>query len=71
VDLLVDDRGEQAVVEVRSARRRDGDEYLYTASKERQVRRAAAGLDPPVFRIDLVTVLFAEDGITLRWARRV
>ena len=71
VDLIVDWGREAAVVEVRSARREAGDDRLFTATKEQQVRRVAATLDPPIFRIDVVTVLIGSGGVRLRWHRRM
>lgn len=71
VDLIVDWGDEVAVVEVRSARGEDGAERLFTAAKERQVRRVAATLEPPIFRVDVVTVLIGARGVRLRWHRRV
>lgn len=71
LDLVVDFDGEPAVVEVRSARRADVVADLFPYSKERQVRRLAALLEPPVFRIDLVTVLMTPDGVRVRWHPRV
>jgi len=71
VDLIVDWGDEAAVVEVRSARGEHGAERLFTAAKERQVRRVAAALEPPIFRVDVVTVLVGPRGIRLRWHRRV
>lgn len=71
VDLIVDWGDEAAVVEVRSARSEAGDDRLFTAKKEQQVRRLAATLDPPIFRIDAVTVLFGASGVRVRWHRRV
>ncbi len=71
LDLLVEIGGEPAVVEVRSARRDDVVADLFPYAKERQVRRLAALLEPPIFRIDLVTVLVASGGIRVRWHPRV
>ena len=71
IDLLVSFGGEQAAVEVRTARRADVAPYLFSLAKERQVRRLAASLEPPVFRIDFVTVLVQQEGVTVRWHPRV
>jgi hypothetical protein len=35
------------------------------------VRRAARNLSPPVWRIDLVTVVITEAGATVRWLAEV
>lgn len=71
IDLVVAFGGEHAVVEVRTARRVDVAPDLFSQAKERQVRRLAALLEPPVFRIDFVTVLVQSDGVTVRWQPRV
>lgn len=71
LDLVADIDGELTAVEVRTARRDDEWPYLMSVAKERQVRRVAAGLDPPVFRVDLVTVLVGVAGIRVRWSRRL
>lgn len=69
VDLVVDFPSERAVVEVRTARREDVAPELVPMAKESQLRRLAAMLDPPVFRIDVITVLVAAGGIRVRWSR--
>ena len=71
IDLVVDFGRERAAVEVRAARRRDVAPDLFSRDKERQVRALAALLEPPVFRIDFVTVLVKPDGVTVRWHPRV
>jgi len=71
IDLVVAFGREQAVVEVRTARRSDVAPDLFSQAKERQVRRLAASLEPPVFRIDFVTVLVQAQGVTVRWHPRV
>ncbi len=71
IDLVVDFGRERAVVEVRAARRSDVAPDLFSRDKERQVRRLAALLEPPVFRIDFVTVLVQRAGVTVRWHPRV
>ncbi len=71
IDLVVAFGREQAVVEVRTARRTDVAPDLFSRAKESQVRRLAALLEPPVFRIDFVTVLVQRDGVTVRWQPRV
>ncbi len=71
IDLLVSFGNEQAAVEVRTARRSDVAPDLFSQAKERQVRRLAASLEPPVFRIDFVTVLVQQHGVTVRWHPRV
>ena len=71
IDLVVAFVREQAVVEVRTARRADVAPDLFSQDKERRVRRLAALLEPPVFRIDFVTVLVQRRGVTVRWHPRV
>lgn len=71
VDLVVAFGREQTVVEVRTARRVDIAPDLFPQVKERQVRRLATSLEPPVFRVDFVTVLVKHDGVTVRWQPRV
>ena len=71
IDLVVGFDRELAVVEVRTARRADVTADLFPHRKEQQVRRLAALLDPPVFRVDFVTVLVQPDGVTVRWLPRV
>ncbi len=71
IDLIAIVDGEGVAVEVRTARRTDTTPDLISCRKERQVRRVAAQLDPPVFRVDLVKVLVGASGIRVRWHRRV
>ena len=71
IDLVVAFGREQAVIEVRTARRSDVAPDLFPQAKESQVRRLAALLEPPVFRIDFVTVLVQRSGVTVRWQPRV
>ena len=71
IDLIAIHDEEVVAVEVRSARREDPGADLMSSEKARQVRRVAASLDPPIFRIDLVTVLMGEAGVRVRWNRRV
>ena len=71
VDLVARVGGERVAVEVRSARTGETAPHLMSWKKERQVRRVAASLRPPILRVDLVTVLFDPVGIRVRWYRRV
>lgn len=71
VDLIVAFGDEVAAVEVRTARRSDIAPDLMSLRKQQQMRRVAAGLDPPVFRIDLVTVLMQQGGVRVRWHPRL
>lgn len=43
----------------------------FTPEKEARVRRAAAALEPSVYRVDLVTVVVGADGVAFRWVPRV
>ena len=71
LDLIVDVDGERTVVEVRTARRGDVAPELVSQAKESQVRRLAGMLDPPAFRVDVVTVLVAAEGLRVRWTRQI
>ena len=71
IDLIVSCGGELAAVEVRTARRADVAPELISLRKERQMRRVAARLEPPVFRIDLVVVLIGAEGVRVRWHPRI
>lgn len=69
IDLLVSFGGEKAAVEVKS---RIGDpSYAFTDAKALQVGALAAALDPPVFRVDLVTVELRTWDVLVRWIPRV
>jgi len=66
IDLLVRFDRRRVAVEVKT--RRVGDPLeAFTQEKADLVRRAARGLSPPVYRIDLVTVEVDRHGILLRW----
>ncbi len=68
IDLLVRIGGELAAVEVKAGRDGPVDPLeSFTAEKEARVRRAAAALVPPVYRVDLVTVVIGRDGVEFRW----
>ena len=71
IDLIVRLGGELAAVEVRTARRNDYAPDLMAYKKEQQVRRVAASLETPIFRVDLVTVLLQPDGVKVRWIPRL
>lgn len=71
IDLIVAFGREVAAVEVRAARRPEIAPELVSLRKEQQVRRLAAMLDPPIFRVDLVTVLVQTGGVKVRWHPRV
>ncbi len=68
IDLLVMLHGERVAVEVKTGIGGSAlPEDHFDDEKERHVRRAAAGLDPPVWRVDLVTVTLTAAGATVRW----
>jgi Holliday junction resolvase-like predicted endonuclease len=70
IDLLVSIDGERVVVEVKAAIDADTSsrpEENFDDAKAGRIRRAAARLDPPAWRIDLVTVMFGADGVGVRW----
>lgn len=71
IDLIVTVGGSLVAVEVKTLwpgvpgvdEPADG----FTRRKAARVRRAATQLDPPVFRVDLVTVTFDATGAAIRW----
>lgn len=68
IDLLVRVDGERVAVEVKTARdQRSRPEENFDDLKVQKIRRAAGKLDPPVWRIDLITVVLSRDGATVRW----
>lgn len=68
LDLLVELHGQRVAVEVKTSRTEAGrPEENFDRAKESHVRRAAHNLSPPVWRIDLVTVVLTEHGATVRW----
>lgn len=68
IDLLVEKDGERIAVEVKTARGQDATpEDNFDGVKEDHVRRAARSLTPPVWRVDLVTVVLTDGGATIRW----
>jgi len=71
LDLIVNVDGERVVVEVRTANRDDVAPELVSLAKESQVRRLAGMLDPPAFRVDVVTVLVAAAGLRVRWTPQI
>ena len=72
IDLLVMLDGERVAVEVKTAGTADAHpEDNFDDTKERHVRRAARNLTPPVWRIDLVTVVITDAGATVRWLPEV
>ncbi len=72
IDLVVRIGGEVAAVEVKTSSGGPVDPLeSFTAEKEARVRRAAAALDPPVHRLDLVTVVIGPAGVAFRWVPSV
>lgn len=71
IDLLVELGGRRVAVEVKTAAAAGAlgrPEEAFDDVKVRRIRRAASGLDPPVRRIDLVTVIMDVDGVDVRWS---
>lgn len=68
IDLIVRDGSETAAVEVKAG---PSAVLHFTGDKEATLRAAMARLDPPVRRLDLVTVEQRRSGVLVRWFRRV
>ncbi len=68
IDLLAVLDGRRVAVEVKTRGPGSGDPLDgFGPDKAARVRRAAAALDPPVHRVDLVTVTVTGDGVAVRW----
>lgn len=68
IDLIVDDHGVLAIVEVKT--RRVGDPATrFDDDKVRALRRAVARMRPRPRRIDLVTVELGHGAATITWHR--
>ncbi len=70
--VAVDPRGTAVVVEVKTIVARHPDDDPLTradAEKLAVVRRAAARLEPPARRVDVVGVTIRRDGVAVRWVR--
>ncbi len=68
IDLLIELGGERIAVEVKTGTSASArPEENFGDDKERRVRRAANDLTPPVWRVDLVTVVLTGRGATVRW----
>ncbi len=68
IDLLAVVGGRRVAVEVKTRAHGSGDPLDgFGPDKAARVRRAAAALDPPVHRVDLVTVTVTGDGVAVRW----
>lgn len=72
IDLVVRIDRELVAVEVKT--RRAGGSMdpaeAFDPVKAARVRKVAAGLRPPALRIDLITVVVSDDGVTIRWVPR-
>ncbi|MGH9051969.1 MAG: YraN family protein [Acidimicrobiia bacterium] len=72
IDLLARIGREMVAVEVKT--RRAGGSMdpaeAFDPAKAARVRKVAAGLRPPAFRVDLVTVVVGDEGVTVRWVPR-
>ena len=76
IDLVVEFAGQRVAVEVKTAtaegRSAEGHdarpEENFDDAKVARIRRAAARLDPPAFRIDLVAIVMDPDGVGVRWS---
>lgn len=73
IDLVALIDGRRVAVEVKSARRASGTDPRENLDDHKldMVRRTAAGLDPPIHRIDLITVVLDGEGAAVRWLRDV
>jgi Holliday junction resolvase-like predicted endonuclease len=74
VDLVGTIDGERVVVEVKTLIAGAGaDDPIvhFDAVKRARVRTAALGLEPKVYRVDLVTVVIRPDWVDVRWLPRV
>lgn len=70
IDLVVTFGAERVAVEVK-ARGTGGDPLAaFDDAKAAKVRRAAHRLRPPAYRVDLVAVSVAPDGVSVRWVPR-
>ena len=68
IDLLVRVDGDLVAVEVKARVGTAVDPIAnFTPAKAARVRPAARLLDPPVHRVDLVTVSFTKGGADVRW----
>lgn len=67
IDLIVQLEGRRVAVEVKSGLGAVAPEEHFDHAKETNLRRAVRGLEPPVGRIDLITVVFSRRGATVRW----
>lgn len=67
IDLIVELDGRRVAVEVKSGLGAIAPEEHFDTAKEANVRRAVRQLDPPIARIDLVTVVLGSEGATVRW----
>jgi putative endonuclease len=73
IDLIALIDGRRVAVEVKTARRASGIDPRENLDDHKldMVRHTAAGLDPPIHRVDLVAVTLDGDGAAVRWLRDV
>ncbi len=73
VDLVAEEEGQRFVVEVKTTDRRTGLDPRENLDdlKLETVRRTAARLSPPVYRVDLVAVVVDQNGADVRWLQDV
>lgn len=74
IDLLAVERTDGVIVEVKTAvARQPGDDPMHRVTDDKLdvLRQAGRRLSPPVWRIDVVTVLAHPDGARIRWLRDV
>ncbi len=72
IDLVVFMGGELIAVEVKTRVGTRVDPIAnFTPAKAARVRRAAVMLDPPAYRVDLVTVALGRTGAGVRWVPNV
>ncbi len=69
IDLLVRFDRQLAAVEVKTRLGEAGMDpaEAFTPEKAAQVRRLAANLRPPAYRVDLVAVTVGREGVAVRW----
>jgi len=73
IDLVAVHRGHRFVVEVKTALRSSGIDPAENLDERKvaALRRAVAQLDPPIGRIDLITVVLDGSGADVRWTPSV
>ena len=71
IDVLALVDGERVAVEVKTGLASDRPEENFDETKERHVRSAIRRLDPPVSRVDLITVALGRAGASVRWVKEL